>query len=103
MIKVSVLYPNGPGSRFDIDYYLRSHMPMVRERLGPVLQRMAVEHGLGGGGPGAPPPFLAMGHLYFDSVEAFQSAFGPHAEAIMADVANYTNSKPLIQISDVKL
>ena len=103
MIKVSVLYPNGPESRFDIEYYLRSHMPMVQRRLGAPLQRMAVEYGLGGGAPGAPPPFLAMGHLYFASVEAFQSAFGPHAEAVMADVANYTNTKPVIQISEVKL
>jgi uncharacterized protein (TIGR02118 family) len=103
MIKVSVMYPSGQGSRFDIDYYLRSHMPMVQRRLGAPLKRMAVEHGLGGGAPGAPPPFLAMGHLYFDSVEAFPGAFAPHAEAIMGDIPNYTNTTPVIQISEVKL
>jgi uncharacterized protein (TIGR02118 family) len=103
MIKVSVLYPNGPGSKFDIDYYCRVHMPMVQRRLGAPLQRMAVEHGLAGGAPGAPPPFLAAGHLYFESVEAFQKAFGPQAEPIMADIPNYTNTTPVIQISEVKL
>jgi uncharacterized protein (TIGR02118 family) len=36
-------------------------------------------------------------------VEAFQSAFGPHAEAILADVPNYTNTTPVIQISEVSL
>ena len=28
MVKVSVLYPNKPGSRFDIEYYLNTHMPL---------------------------------------------------------------------------
>jgi uncharacterized protein (TIGR02118 family) len=44
-----------------------------------------------------------MGHLYFDSVEAFQAAFGPHAPAIMADIPNYTDIQPVIQISEVKM
>ncbi len=103
MIIVSVLYPNGSGSRFDLDYYLKSHIPMVQKRLGAPLKRVAVERGLAGGAPGAPPPFLAAAHLHFDSVEAFQGAFGPHAGPIMADVPNYTNTTPVIQISEVSL
>ena len=27
MIKVSVMYPNKPGARFDHAYYLQKHMP----------------------------------------------------------------------------
>ncbi len=103
MITVSVLYPNGSGSRFDLDYYLKSHIPMVQQRLGAPLKRVAVERGVAGGAPGAPPPFLAAVHLYFESVEAFQGAFGPHAGPIMADVPNYTNTTPVIQISEVSL
>jgi uncharacterized protein (TIGR02118 family) len=103
VIIVSVLYPNGPGSKFDLDYYLKRHMPMVQQRLGAPLKRVAVERGIGGGAPGAPPPYLAAGHLYFDSVEAFQGAFGPQAEPILADVPNYTNTTPVIQISEVSL
>ena len=47
--------------------------------------------------------FIAMGHIYFESVEAFQTAFGPHAEAIMADIPNYTDIQPTLQISEVKI
>jgi uncharacterized protein (TIGR02118 family) len=36
-------------------------------------------------------------------VEAFQSAFGPHAEEIMADIPNYTDIQPTLQISEVKM
>jgi len=44
-----------------------------------------------------------MGHLDFESVEAFQTAFGPHAQAIMGDILNYTDLQPTIQISEVKI
>jgi uncharacterized protein (TIGR02118 family) len=103
MIKVSVLYPGGPTATFDMDYYLNRHVPMVQTRLGSACRKTAVEEGLAGGDPGDPPAFLAMGHLYFDSADAFQEAFGPHAEEILSDIANYTNTQPTIQISEVRI
>jgi len=103
MIKVSVLYPNSEGSNFNMDYYCNSHMPMVQEKLGSALKGVAVEQGLGGAEPGASATYAAMGHLLFESVEAFQTAFGPHANAIMADIPNYTDVQPTIQVSEVKI
>jgi uncharacterized protein (TIGR02118 family) len=103
VIKVSVMYPSGADTRFDIDYYCNRHMPMVKERLGGALRQMGVDHGIAGGAPGSPPPYVAVGHLYFDSVEAFQAAFKPHAKEILGDIPNYTNSQPAMQISEVKL
>jgi len=103
MIKVSVLYPNNEGSKFDMSYYCSSHIPMVQEKLGAACRGVAVEQGMAGATPGSRPAFVAMGHLYFDSVAAFQSAFGPHANHIMADIPNYTDIQPTIQISEVKI
>ena len=103
MIKVSILYPNQPGSRFNFDYYLDQHMPMTIAKLGEALKGVSVEHGLSGGLPGAPPAYVAMCHLLFDSVDAFQSAFAPHAEALQGDIPNYTDALPVIQFSEVKL
>ena len=103
MIKVSVLYPNSASCKFDMDYYLARHMPMVQQKLGPACKRVAVEEGIAGGAPGAPATYVAMGHLYFETADAFQSAFAPHAQAIMADIANYTDIQPIIQISAVKM
>ncbi len=101
MIKVSVMYLHDPKSTFDMDYYRNKHVPMVRDRLGGACKNTAIEAGLAGGEPGSAPTYRAMGHLYFDTVEAFQQAFTPHAPEIIADVANYTNAKYVIQISDV--
>lgn len=102
MVKVSVFYPNSSGCKFDMNYYLTKHMPMVQQKLGAACKSIAVEQGLAGGAPGAPATYVAMGHLYFDSTDAFQAAFGPHAQAILADIPNYTNTQPTIQISEVK-
>jgi uncharacterized protein (TIGR02118 family) len=103
MIKVSVFYPNNDDSKFDIDYYCNSHIPMVRQKLGSACKGVAVEQGTAGATPGSRPSFIAMGHLYFETVEAFQTAFGPHADAIMGDIPNYTDIRPTIQISEVKI
>ncbi len=103
MIKVSVLYPQSAAATFDMTYYLEKHMPMVRQKLGAPCKGTAVEQGLAGGAPGAPPTYIAMGHLFFESAAAFQAAFAPHAAAIMADIPNYTNAQPIIQLSEVKL
>jgi uncharacterized protein (TIGR02118 family) len=103
MIKVSVFYPHEEGKKFDMDYYCNKHMPMVQEKLGSAVKSLAVEQGLGGGEPESKAIYIAMGHLYLDSVEAFQTAFGPHAESIMGDIPNYTDIQPIIQISEVKI
>ena len=103
MIKVSVLYPNGVASRFDMTYYLQKHMPMVKERLGAALRGASVEQGVGGMEPGSPPAYLAMGHLLFESIEAFQQSFTPNAPVIVGDVPNFTNTQPTVQISEVKM
>jgi uncharacterized protein (TIGR02118 family) len=34
MIKVSVIYPNTAGARFNHDYYRDTHMPMVKSKMG---------------------------------------------------------------------
>ncbi len=102
MIVVSVFYPNKEGHRFDMEYYRNKHLPMVQQKLGAALRGVGAEQGLSGAEPGSRASYIAVGHLYFDSVEAFQTAFGPHAESIMGDIPNYTDIQPTIQISEVK-
>jgi uncharacterized protein (TIGR02118 family) len=101
MIKVSVMYPNNPGARFDHDYYRDKHMPLVKARLGDACKYYTIDKGLAGGAPGAPATYVGMCHIFCDSVEAFQQGFGPHAQEIMGDIPNYTDLAPVIQISEV--
>jgi uncharacterized protein (TIGR02118 family) len=103
MIKVTVLYPNAPDAKFDMKYYVTHHMPMVRDKCGAACLSIAAEAGLAGVEPGSKAAYIAIGHLTFDSVEAFQKSFGPHAAEIRADVPNYTNTQPTLQISEITL
>jgi uncharacterized protein (TIGR02118 family) len=103
MITVSVLYPNQEDARFDMSYYLGKHIPMVKKLLGSALKGVVVEQGIGGGAPGTKAAYAVVAHLRFDSVEAFQAAFAPHAGAVEADVRNYASVAPVIQMSEVKL
>lgn len=103
MIKVGVFYPNNPGSKFDMKYYLEKHIPLVQQKVGSALKHVTVEQGVSGGTPDAPVTYRVICHLSFDSVEAFQASFGPHAPQIMGDIPNYTNIQPMVQISEVKL
>ena len=101
MIKVSVLYANGEGKSFDMDYYLSKHIPLVGRLLGDAVKGASIEKGLAGGAPGSVAPYATMSNLYFDSVAAFESSFGPNVDEIMGDLPNFTNIEPTLQISEV--
>ncbi|HSI56021.1 MAG TPA: EthD family reductase [Ideonella sp.] len=101
MIKVSVFYPHSAGARFDHDYYRDQHMPLVKAKMGEHCKYYTVDKGLAGGMPGSPPVYVGMCHIFCDSVEAFQAGFGPHAKEILADIPNYTDLQPVLQISEV--
>ncbi|HEV8505250.1 MAG TPA: EthD family reductase [Chitinophagaceae bacterium] len=101
MIKVTILYPNGDGKRFDMDYYSNKHMPMVASLLGDSLKFYEIDKGIAGRMPTDPIPYLAIGYFYFDRLSAYQNSFRPYAEKIRNDIPNYTDIQPVIQISEV--
>jgi uncharacterized protein (TIGR02118 family) len=102
MIRVNAFYPNSAGATFDMAYYTGKHLPLIQKRVAS-CRGVAAEKGLAGGTPGSQPTYIAIGHLLFDSVESFESGFAPHASEILADVPNYTNTRPVLQISEIKL
>jgi uncharacterized protein (TIGR02118 family) len=100
MIRVSVLYASKSGAKFDHEYYANKHIPLLRERLGPLgMVRAEIDKGLPGM-DGSPPLFVGAVHLLFNSIEDFQKGLGQHAAEIMGDIPNYTDLQPQIQISE---
>src|SRR2546425_668296 len=102
MIKLSIFYPKAEGKKFDKVYYLNIHMPFSVKLQGEAIKHTEVEFGFSGGAPGTRPPFIAVCHFLYDSFEAFQAAFMPHAETLMKDIANYTDIETIIQFSEVQ-
>jgi uncharacterized protein (TIGR02118 family) len=101
MICVSVLYPNAAGKRFDHDYYAQKHMPLALDLLkGNGMTHYEIDRGLGGGAPGSPPPYLCMGRLYFETLVGFEQGLAQHGPKLLADIPNYTNAEPVLQVSE---
>ncbi len=103
MIKISILYPNNKGARFDLRYYIDTHMPLSIKLLSTHqgFKGVSVEHGLAGAAPGTEAAFVAMCHFLFDSAENFLEAFMPHASTLQGDMPNYTDIEPIIQVNEV--
>lgn len=102
MIRLSVMYPATPGSRFDWDYYLGPHLELAHRLLTPRgLVRTEIDRGLAGLPPGAPPPYHAIGHLFFRTREEMESALMATATDFIADERNYASAGSVVQISEV--
>src|SRR3989442_11390671 len=86
MIEVTVAYPAGQGRTFDMDYYLKTHIPLFQKRMGTAMKTIRVSRGIGGSTPRSPAAFVAMVHATFDSAEVFATAFAPHAAGLCRKV-----------------
>lgn len=91
MIKVSVMYPRSEGATFDMAYYKASHMEIVDRTMKPT--KWEIDSGMD-------CPYDAIGHLHFDSHEALGAGLAEAGEAT-ADIANFTNTEAVFQISEV--
>lgn len=96
-IRITVAYPDSAGARFDLDYYRDRHMPMVAELLSPAIRGYEIWLGkeLLGGDPAA---WRVLLHMRFTDREAFEAAFEANGERIVADIPNYTEIEPVVQI-----
>jgi uncharacterized protein (TIGR02118 family) len=101
LIKVSVMYPFAEGKTFNMEYYESKHMPMVAGFLGSNLVKYTIEKGLASGIPNQPLSYMAIGTFYVKNLDEYQKAIAPNRDAIRADFANYTNTTPVILVSEV--
>lgn len=102
MFKVAILYPNGEGKTFDMDYYEKTHMPLVAGFLGENLKFYEIDQGLSGRTPDEEAPFVAIGYFYINDVAEYAKAIAQNRDAVISDFKNYTNIQPIVQISEIK-
>ncbi len=101
MILVTVMYPAGADTKFDLDYYLKTHMPLVRDRWTSLgLKTTQVLKGAGKA-DGTPADYQIMALLTFESLAAFQAAGKAHGAEIFADIPNFTNAQAVVQINEI--
>lgn len=90
---VSVLYPNEPDTKFDLEYYNTKHIGLVNEKWGKQgLQSYWVVDLRQSGGP-----YAIQTTMLWESLESFQKASSAEdSAAVFADVPNFTNVKPVL-------
>jgi uncharacterized protein (TIGR02118 family) len=100
MIVVSVMCPKTNQSTFDFNYYVQKHIPMAKARFEEfgsldvrVMRGSAMMDGAG-------PMYALIAEVTFPSQEHLQDALAKYGAEIMADIPNYTNVQPVIQINE---
>jgi uncharacterized protein (TIGR02118 family) len=90
--QVLVVYPRNKDSKFDKEYYLATHMPLVEKHW--------KKHGLKSYAVtelNADGPYSYSVVMEFESYEGFGAAGAdPNTKEVMDDVKNFSNEQPII-------
>jgi uncharacterized protein (TIGR02118 family) len=97
---VTVLYPNTPGVTFDFDYYLKHHATLIDRLYGGSIAKLELRRG-SATPQGLPAPYVAIINIWIADQAAFDAAGAKHGAALIADVPNFTNTMPTIQIDEI--
>lgn len=89
---VTVMYPRKEGATFDLEYYKKTHMPLVSNTWGKYgLKSYAVTQT----SPDA--PYSTYVTMEFESIEGFGNAIKDEGtKAVMEDVANFSSEQPVL-------
>lgn len=93
---------SGEALKFDMEYYLSTHMPMI--------ERVWGAHGMTSWSitefpnpcplTGQTPPYLVQTTCYFDTVDNLKTAFEKGAATTVPDVEKFSNVFPVVWIGE---
>ena len=106
MVRISFSYACTDGSFFDAAYYVGNHLPLVLRKLKPYgIVKAEVDLSSSGEGGDVAERFdkhyHAIGYLYFDAADDFVRGFEQEGAELKANIPNYTNITPVVQMSEV--
>jgi uncharacterized protein (TIGR02118 family) len=93
---MTIVYQNGPDVRFDFDYYVNTHMPLIMRLYGKSISRFELRRGTPGA-DGALPPYVATITIWIADPAAFDAAAVEHQAGLRADVPKFTNATLIAQ------
>lgn len=93
---VTVLYPANEGYKFDMDYYLKTHMPLVAKRWGPMGLKQYYVSDL----RDTKQPYSVQATLVWEHADgglaAFKAGGDAHGPEIMGDITNFSSEQPIL-------
>lgn len=95
--QVTVLYPKKDGAKFDLEYYLATHMPLVTKTWSSYGLKGYTVTQLSGEGP-----YSISCVMEFESSEGFGKAIQDKGTAeVMKDVENFSSEKPVLVAGEI--
>lgn len=91
---ITILYPKGDDTTFDMDYYKSTHMPMFAEAIGDNMSGWGIAQARG-------DQYHCVAWAMVADLDAYKAALAEHGARIMADVPNYTAASPVMITGDV--
>ncbi|WAO88885.1 Hypothetical protein NCS54_00625000 [Fusarium falciforme] len=99
---ITVLFPNEPDAKYDFEYYVSKHMPLIQECWGKYGAKSWSATQFTGGLDGSPSPYAFGSVVEWEDADQVKTAFeGPEAAEIMGDVANFSNKQALFLLGRV--
>ncbi len=91
MTTMYVTYPGDTATRFDRDYYVQHHLPLVMECWGPLGLESCAAFWPADTGVGT----IAIAECRFRDEAAMRAALvAPETPRVMADVTRFTDARP---------
>ncbi|MGM9521794.1 MAG: EthD family reductase [Oscillospiraceae bacterium] len=98
---MTVMYPYSEGCRFDMDYYVNRHIAIHRQD--PNVLGILVEEGKTPFRREGEPELVCAAHFFYESIGKLNESRTPEKAKIqLADIPNFTNIRPVNQISEVE-
>ncbi|KAJ9139154.1 hypothetical protein NKR23_g8126 [Pleurostoma richardsiae] len=99
---VTVVFPDEPDAKYDIDSYVEHHMPLVQSCWGKYgLQSWSATKFVDGV-DGSHPLYAFGSVVVWDTEESIKTAFaGPEVAEIMGDVAAFSNKHAVFLMGEV--
>lgn len=93
---VTVLYPAKEGAKFDMDYYLNKHMPLVAEKWTSFGLKSYYVTDL----RNTEQPYSVQATLIWDhadgGLQGFKAAADAHGPEVMGDIVNFSSEQPVL-------
>jgi len=98
---ITVLYPAKANDAFGFDFYLRQHVPLIKDILGKSLHRIEVRKGASSQDGAGPPTFTCVISIWIADWPAYEKAIAARASELIAEVPLFTKVMPQMQIDEV--
>ena len=98
-VSMQVAYPINDNTTFDLDYYVKNHLAIIRENWSEYIKQIIVTKGTSGG-KDVPSPYYAIATVIFENSDEMRAAMkkgGP----VFNDIGNYYNISPILMLGEV--